>query len=145
MPERSAGQPPRAGNGAPGVADLLGVGDAASVRTMLAPTVTFRSPVADYRGSGTVAHLLTTIGTCLDRIEPGVDYAAGARVASAFTAEVGGRPVDGMLVRELDPDGLVLEVTLLLRPLAAVLVAVDRMREALAGNPLPRPPGDHGR
>jgi hypothetical protein len=129
---------------APGVSDLLAAADPASVRAVLAPDVAFRSPVADYAGRCTVAHLLTTIGRCLDRMEPGVHYAAGPRSASEFTAQVSGRRIDGVLVRQVDRDGLVVEVSLLLRPLAALHDAVERMRDALAHDPLPRPTGSHG-
>lgn len=119
----------------PGVAELLGTGETAPVRAVLAPAVTFHSPVARYEGRDTVARLLTAIGRCVDRVESRVEYAAGARFASEFTAEVGGRPADGVLVRQVDPDGLVDEVTLLLRPLAALLDAVDLLREALTAPP----------
>ena len=53
-----------------------------------------------------------------------------------------GRPVDGVLVRQLDAGGMAEEATLLLRPLRALQDAVESLRAALAEDPLPRT-GEH--
>jgi hypothetical protein len=136
---------------APGVSELLKAGDPAGVAPMLAPAVIFHSPVAEYQGRDDVAHLFSIIGHCLDALETRVEYAAGPRSASEFTARVRGRHVDGVLVLELDAGDMVAEATLLLRPLHALLDAVAFLRDALAVDPLPstrrhesEPPQDPG-
>ncbi|WP_369252626.1 hypothetical protein [Geodermatophilus amargosae] len=111
---------------------------------MLAPTVTFHSPVADHHGCDDVAHLLTVIGRCLGRVQERVEYAAGTRFAVEFTAEVEGDPVTGVLVWQVDDNGMVQEVTLMPRPLSALHVAVAFMRSALAEDPLPSARRDDG-
>jgi hypothetical protein len=45
--------------------------------------------------------------------------------------------LDGVLVQRCSADGLLVEATLLLRPLAALRTAIAQMRAALTADPLP--------
>jgi hypothetical protein len=49
----------------------------------------------------------------------------------AFRARIDGHPADGMLRVVASGDGLVTDVTLLLRPLGALLAGVERMKALL--------------
>ncbi|GAA0895769.1 hypothetical protein [Pseudonocardia zijingensis] len=108
-----------------------------TVRPLLAPSVAFHSPVADYRGRDDVAHLLATIGRCLTDPEPGQRCEAERRRFEEFTAHVGDHPVDGVLIRRTGPEGLIEELTLFVRPLEPLQIAVAIMRDALRADPLP--------
>ena len=119
------------------VQDLLAPTGPDAVRARLASGVVFHSPVADYAGRDDVAHLLVAIGRTIEGIRPGREYVAESRSACEFTGDVGGRPVDGVLIQQIDAAGLVEEATLLVRPLAELRAAVARMRELLAADPLP--------
>jgi hypothetical protein len=121
----------------PAVRDLLMSTAPETLRSLLAPSVTFHSPVADYRGRDDVAHLLATIGRCLSDLEPAAQWATERRRLDEFTAHVGDRPVSGVLIRRVGPGGLIEEATLLLRPLGALQDAVAFMRDALRDDPLP--------
>jgi len=122
---------------APDVRDLLASAVPDTLRSLLAPSVAFHSPVADYRGRNDVAHLLATIGRCLSDLEPGAQWAMGRRRLEEFTARVGDRPVNGVLIRRVGPEGLIEEATLFLRPLGALQAAVGLMRDVLSEDPLP--------
>ena len=94
---------------------------------LLAEDVVFHSPVQSYRGRDQVVHLLVTIGGILEAIE--VTRKAGR--ATFFATKVEEHPMDGVL--DVDKkDGRITEITLMLRPLAALQAAVARMTRALA-------------
>jgi hypothetical protein len=116
---------------------LLAAPDAADVAPLLDEQVVFHSPVADYRGQADVAHLLATIATCISKPEPGEQLTGAQSSATAFVAGVDEHRLDGVLVQRCSSDGLLVEATLLLRPLAALRTAIAQMRAALTADPLP--------
>jgi SnoaL-like domain len=95
---------------------------------LLADDVVFHSPVQTYRGREQVVHLLATIGTVIDDIEPrrvldGVTF---------FVARVEEHPVDGVFDERTKADGRISEITLMMRPLATLQAAVARITRTLA-------------
>ena len=105
---------------------------------LLAETVVFRSPVAEYHGRRDVAHLLTTVAAVLGDLTP-TRTINGERTTTTFlTASVQGHALDGVLDERHDADGRVVEATLLLRPYAALRVGIGQMQARLAANPPPR-------
>jgi len=101
--------------------------DRDALTDMLAEDVVFHSPVQTYRGREQVMHLLLIIGGILE----GVEVTRPAGRATFFAAQVEEHPVDGVL--DVDAkDGRITELTLMLRPLAALQGAVARMARALA-------------
>jgi hypothetical protein len=119
------------------LADLLGAASPAAVEPLLSEDVVFHSPVADYRGRADVAHLFATIASCVTDPRPHEELTGTASTATTFAATVGGRQLDGVLVQRCAVDGLLLEATLLLRPLAVLKTAITGMRAALDTDPLP--------
>jgi hypothetical protein len=97
---------------------------------MLAEDVVFHSPVQTYRGRDQVVRLLVTIGGILEA----VDVARELDGVSFFAASVEEHPLDGVLVEITNAGDRVAEITLMLRPLAAVQAAVARMTRALAAS-----------
>jgi hypothetical protein len=105
---------------------------------LLAEDVVFHSPVQTYRGREQIVHLLVTIGGILDH----VDVTRELDGVTFFTAQVEEHPLDGVLDQRRDEDGTIAEITLMLRPLAALQAAVARMTRALSQGVNPdRPEG----
>ena len=111
--------------------------DPTRLHVLLADNVCFHSPVADYDGRADVAHLFTTIASVLDTVDPVRVLAAGRERTTFLTGRAQGRSIDGVLDEHHDDLGRVVEVTLMLRPLAAVHTAVRAMAAALDTSPLP--------
>ena len=109
----------------------------------LDPDVTFHSPVATYRGRADVAHLLTTIAGLVEDVSPVSELRGSGARATFFTARLAGREGDGVLQeRFADGDGGdVVELRLMLRPLAALIPAVKSMGASLEADPLPSQAG----
>ena len=111
--------------------------DAARLDALLAPDVSFHSPVADYDRRADVAHLFTRIAGIIETIEPVRELATGRERTTFLSGTVRGRLVEGVLDELYDDAGRVREITLMLRPLSALNAAVEAMVEALDVSPLP--------
>src|SRR5438067_1493555 len=114
-------------------AETLRSGDRAAITRLLSDDVVFHSPVADYRGRDAVSTLLVTIGTVVDDIRVRREVVQGPEIVTFVEGDIGGRAVDGVIDQVHDADGRISEITLMLRPLDALLEGVKRMGAALAG------------
>ena len=103
----------------------------------LSEDAVFHSPARDYRGRADVTHILMTIGSVVDEIEPGRELAAEGELITIIGAAVGERRMTGVLHETYDALGRVQSATLLLRPLSTLLDSIAAMREALERSPLP--------
>jgi SnoaL-like domain len=107
--------------------DAIASGDRDALADLLADDVVFHSPVQTYRGRDQVVHLLAAIGEVMEDVESvrnldGVTF---------FAARIGEHPVDGVL--DVRSDSVhIAEITLYLRPLAALQAGVARLTRALA-------------
>jgi len=116
---------------------LLDEPNPVAIRRCLTDEVRFHSPVADYEGRDDVAHLFATIGAVLETVEPAREFEVGPEHTTFITGSVSGRGFDGVIDEILDEDARVVEVTLMLRPMAVLHVAVKAMAAALDVSPLP--------
>lgn len=104
----------------------------------LADDVTFNSPVATYRGRADVEHLLTIISGVVDSYEEQrVLTGPGGEIVAFVTGTIGGHEIDGVIDRFVNENGKITEFTLMLRPLKALMAAIEQMAQALAASPLP--------
>jgi hypothetical protein len=95
---------------------------------LLADDVVFHSPVQTYRGRDRAVHLLLIMGGILQRVE----VSRQVNGVTFFVGEVEEHPIDGVLDVRSDGAGRVHEITLMLRPLAALQAGVARMARALS-------------
>jgi hypothetical protein len=106
--------------------------EAAAVDGLLAEDVVFHSPVRTYQGRAEVAKLLFIIGGVVeDLCQTGAAEGDGMTV-TLVRGRVGSEPIDGAFVDRRDGEGHIAELTLMLRPLKALLAGVERMGQALA-------------
>lgn len=107
------------------------------LRNSLSEQVVFHSPVRDYHGPADVTHILMTIGDVLDGIDARRELVADRELITIIDAAHADHRMSGVLVETYDAMGRVERVTLLLRPLSALLEAITAMRTALERSPLP--------
>jgi hypothetical protein len=103
----------------------------------LADDVTFHSPIRSYTGRADVAHLFATIGKVLGNITEQHSHVTGTRSATEFTGRAGENDLNGVLVQQLDDEGRLIEVTLMLRPFKELRASIMTMAELLEADPLP--------
>jgi quercetin dioxygenase-like cupin family protein len=105
--------------------------DATAMLAELATDAVFHSPVADYDDRGRIEAVLTAVAQVVTAPRTTRLVEGPGETLLAFTAELEGRAGDGVLLASGGPDGAVSELTLMVRPLATLLDAVDRMRVLL--------------
>ncbi|WP_433132920.1 nuclear transport factor 2 family protein [Micromonospora sp. CA-240977] len=106
--------------------------DVPGILATLSPEVTFHSPVMPkpYRGRAAVAPLLTALAEVFEDFTYTAEFdgrsigsvratAGSPRHALEFTATVDGKSITGMDVLATGDDGLISEVTVLVRPVTA--------------------------
>lgn len=98
----------------------------------LAPDVTFRSPAvhAPYEGRDLVLVILGAVLEVFDDFAYQAEIREGDNEMLRFTARVGDREVDGVDIVKY-ADGLVTELTVMIRPLSAVHAVRDAMAAQL--------------
>jgi SnoaL-like domain len=108
-------------------------GDAEALRSTLAEDVVFNSPVVftPYRGIEAVAPLLAAAVSVFEDFRYTGAVGDGDRQVLVFEARVGDRNVQGVDILRLDPDGLVAELTVMLRPMSGVAAMAEAMRRRL--------------
>jgi hypothetical protein len=106
---------------------------AAAVDSTLAEDIVFNSPVVfrPYRGRGAVMTVLRAVFEVLGDFRYEAEFEAGDRRALIFRARVGDREVQGLDLLQLDGDGKVSELTVMVRPMSAMLALAEAMKAQL--------------
>lgn len=101
----------------------------------LAADVQLHSPVAfrAFDGREATAAVLAAILSVLDDFEYTDELESAASVALLFRARVGDRSVQGLDLLRLDEEGQIKELTVMMRPLSAILAVAERMAPKVAG------------
>jgi SnoaL-like domain len=109
----------------------------------LAPDVVFRSPVVyrPYEGREVVSKILEAVIQVFDEFEYVQSFEADGAHALIFRARVGDRELDGLDLLRLDEDGLVGELTVMVRPMSGTQALAAAMGEQLERMGVPVPGG----
>jgi len=107
--------------------------DMQAVIRLLAPDVTFNSPVSfkAFHGREQVGFVLSTVATVLTDFVYIEELEAESRSMLRFRARVGDREVEGVDLIEQNDEGLVATLTVMVRPLSGLQALGDAMRARL--------------
>lgn len=110
--------------------------DPAAIHAALHPDVTFHSPVAfrPYEGREAVMGLLGHVVEVMPDLRCTDHLTGESSHALVFEATVGGRDVQGVDCCVVDEDGLVTELTVLVRPASALMALGEAMGARLAAS-----------
>lgn len=111
-------------------------GDIDAALALLAEDVVFHSPVvhAPYQGRDAVAPILHAVSQVFEDFRY-TDEIGGPDAAShvlVFRTRVGDREIEGIDLLHTRPDGLVDELTVMVRPLSGAMALAEVMRARLA-------------
>jgi hypothetical protein len=108
--------------------------DLAAMEAALAPDVTFRSPVVfrEYEGREAVMQLLALVAQVFEDFRYVDELQGDGTSCLLFKARVGDRELDGIDYLRHDADGLVTELTVMVRPYSGATALRDAMGARLA-------------
>ena len=108
--------------------------DMDAVEALLAEDVVFHSPVVfkPYHGRATVGAILRAVVEVFEDFTYERELNDGADQALVFRARIGDRQLEGLDLLRLGDDGLITELTVLVRPLQGVLALAEAMKAKLA-------------
>jgi hypothetical protein len=112
--------------------DALRDGDQDALRPLLADDAVFNSPVATYEGSEAVVRVLGTAASVIDELRADRELTGDGETATFIGGRIGESAVEGVLVQRIAADGRIAELTLMLRPLEALLAGVKEMQRRLS-------------
>jgi hypothetical protein len=104
-------------------------GDIGAAAAALDPEVTFRSPVVfrTYEGRDAVMALLSVVAEVFEDFRYVDELHGDGSTCLVFRARVGDRDLDGIDYLRHGPDGLVTELTVMVRPYSALTALRDEM------------------
>jgi SnoaL-like domain len=108
--------------------------DLDAMRGLLADRVVFNSPVAHQplEGREFVAQVLAFAAATFEDFRYVDEVADGASVALIFRARVGDRELQGLDLVHTDADGLVDELTVMVRPMSGLVALAEAMGAKIA-------------
>jgi len=111
--------------------------DLPALSALLAPDVVFRSPVAfaSYSGREVVTELLDNVMQVFEDFVYTDELVGEGTHALVFSANVGGRALQGLDHLRFDADGLVAEFTVMIRPMSGVIALAEAMGPRVAHLP----------
>jgi hypothetical protein len=107
--------------------------DLEAMSAALAPDVVFRSPIVfrPYEGREAVMGLLSLVSQVFEDFRYVDELHGEGTTCLLFRARVGDRELDGLDYLRLDPDGLVTELTVMVRPLSGAHALASAMEAKL--------------
>jgi hypothetical protein len=109
--------------------------DLEAVRELLAPDIVFHSPVTfhPFIGRDTVAQLLALVADTFEDFRYTDELIAGDGAhALIFRAGIGGKDLEGVDLLRFDQQGLIVDFTVMLRPLSGLVPFAQAMGEKAA-------------
>jgi ketosteroid isomerase-like protein len=108
--------------------------DLDAMRELLADDVVFHSPVAHkpFEGREVVAQVLAFAAATFEDFRYADEVADGDRVALIFRARVGDRELQGLDFLRTNADGLIEELTVMVRPMSGLVALGEAMAAKLA-------------
>jgi SnoaL-like domain len=110
------------------VIDAFLDGDAGSSVGLLAPEATFHSPIRDYAGADRIRAVWQAVaGVITDARATSVHESDGETIA-CFAGAIKDQPVDGVLRALADDEDRVTDITLMVRPWAALKAGIAHIK-----------------
>ena len=109
-------------------------GDHAGMVAAFAPDALLRSPVSfkPFEGREAISQLLAILLETFEDFRYTDEFEADGKAALVFRARVGDRELEGLDLIRFDEDGQIAELTVMVRPLSAVIALAEAVGPKLA-------------
>jgi hypothetical protein len=104
--------------------DAFLAGDAPSAADLLAPDATFHSPIRDYVGTERISSVWQAVAGVVTDTRTTSVHERGGETIAVFAGAIKDQPVDGVLHTLTDVDDRITDVTLMIRPWAALKAGI---------------------
>jgi SnoaL-like domain len=107
--------------------------DFSAAKELFAETAVFRSPVVfkPYQGRAAIEILLGAVVQVFEDFHYLDQVETGDTAVLVFEARVGDREVQGVDILRFDDGGVIVEMTVMVRPMSGVQALAERMRQML--------------
>jgi hypothetical protein len=108
--------------------------DIAAAASLFAEEIVFHSPATfhPFTGRETVTRLLGLVADTFEDFRYTDELAADGAQALIFRARIGDREIEGLDLLRLDDDGLIVDFTVMLRPISGLIPFAQAMGEKVA-------------
>jgi hypothetical protein len=100
--------------------DAFLAGDALAAAALLAPEASFHSPIRDYAGAERIGSVWRAVAGVVTDARPTSVHEHDAETIAFFAGAIKDQPVDGVLRMLTDEDDRITDITLMIRPWAAL-------------------------
>jgi len=109
-------------------------GDPAGMAAAFAPDAVLRSPVSfkPFEGREAIAQLLSILVETFEGFHYTDEFEADGKAALVFRARIGDRELEGLDLFRFAADGQIAELTVMIRPLSAVIALAEAVGPKLA-------------
>jgi hypothetical protein len=104
--------------------DAFLAGDTPSAAALLAPDASFHSPIRDYVGADRIGSVWRAVAGVLENGQPTSVHERDGEAIAFFAATIEDQPVDGVLRAVTDDEGRASDITLMVRPWAALKAGI---------------------
>ncbi len=99
-------------------------GDAATAAALLAPDARFHSPIRDYYGADQIGPVWRAVAGVVHNAQPTSIHEHDEETVAFFAGAIKDHPVDGVLRTLTDENNRVSDITLMIRPWAALKAGI---------------------
>lgn len=104
--------------------DAFLTGDASSAAGLLAPDAIFHSPIRDYAGADRIGSVWSAVAGVVANALPTSVHERDGETIAFFAGAIKDQPVDGVLRALTNDDDRVADITLMVRPWAALKAGI---------------------
>jgi hypothetical protein len=106
------------------IIDAFLTGDASSAAALLAPDATFHSPIRDYTGADRIGAVWRAVAQVVTHGHPTSVHERNEEAIVFFAGTINDEPVDGVLRALTNDENRVTDITLMMRPWAALKAGI---------------------
>ena len=107
-------------------------GDATSAAALLAPDARFHSPIRDYAGAEQITSVWRAVAGVITNARPTSVHERDRERIAFFAGTIKDQPVDGVIRTLTDDENRIIDITLMLRPWAALKAGLADIKLSLA-------------
>ena len=108
--------------------DAFLAGDAPSAAALLAPEASFHSPIRDYAGAERIGSVWRAVAGVVTDARPTSVHERDGETVVFFAGAIRDQPVDGVLRTLTDEDDRITDITLMIRPWAALKAGIMNIK-----------------